>query len=263
MIKEDKRFHPDTIRQGQKQPSRRKVVVTGAASGIGRAQMETFLANDDEVYALDIQPVSRPSNSEAGRLTTFRVDLSNVKDIQIFAEQMAHQCDAIDILCNTAGILDSYANIEDTDESLWNHVFAVNVTSMFHVTKALLPLLLNNQSGKVINMASIAGLTAGGGGIAYTSAKHAIIGFTKQLAHDYASQGLQVNAIAPGAISTPMNQADFENGGELAQSVASQVPNKRWAQAQEVANLTFYLASPQSSYIQGAVFPIDGGWLIR
>lgn len=90
-------------------------------------------------------------------------------------------------------------------------------------------------------MASIAGLIAGGGGIAYTSAKHAIVGFTKQLALDYAGQGIRVKGIAPGAIQTPMNAADFEGKGEMAEWVANETPVKRWAQPEEVAELTLFL----------------------
>ncbi len=106
--------------------------------------------------------------------------------------------------------------------------------------------MIRRKSGTIINMASIAGLVAGGGGIAYTSAKHAIVGFTKQLALDYAEQGIRVKGIAPGAIQTPMNAADFEGEGEMAEWVANETPVKRWAQPEEVAELTLFLASPPS-----------------
>ena len=133
---------------------------------------------------------------------------------------------------------------------------------MFILSNALLPAMLSRGYGHIINMASIAGFSAGGGGAAYTASKHAIIGYTKQLAYDYAAQGLHTNAIAPGAIKTPMNAADFIGNGDMAKKVASQTPAKRWATAQEVANLTLYLTSPQADYINGAVLPIDGGWTI-
>ncbi|MBU5583924.1 SDR family NAD(P)-dependent oxidoreductase, partial [Enterococcus sp. S181_ASV_20] len=102
---------------------------------------------------------------------------------------------------------------------LWEKILDTNLKSMFILTKLLLPELLENR-GTVINMASIAGLVAGGGGIAYTTSKHAIVGFTKQLALDYATEGLHVNALAPGAIQTPMNQADFAGDGQMAKWVA-------------------------------------------
>ena len=135
--------------------------------------------------------------------------------------------------------------------------------SMYRLTQLLLPEMLQRTSGTIINMASIAGYVAGGGGVAYTSAKHAIIGFTKQLALDYASQGICVKGIAPGAIQTPMNAADFAGDGEMAEWVANETPVKRWAKPEEVAELTLFLATPQASYIQGAIVPIDGGWLLK
>lgn len=99
--------------------------------------------------------------------------------------------------------------------------------------------------------------------IAYTTAKHAIVGFTKQLALDVADQGISVKGIAPGAIQTPMNAADFAGDGKMAQWVAEETPVKRWAQPEEVAALTLFLASPQASYLQGAIVPIDGGWTLK
>ena len=117
------------------------------------------------------------------------------------------------------------------------------------------------KSGVIINMASIAGLVAGGGGIAYTASKHAIVGLTKQLAIDEAKSGIQVLGIAPGAIDTPMNARDFtENDGQMAKWVANETPAKRWATADEVAELTLCLASPKASYMTGAIVSIDGGW---
>ncbi|KKF67142.1 3-ketoacyl-ACP reductase, partial [Vibrio parahaemolyticus] len=95
----------------------------------------------------------------------------------------------------------------------------VNVKSMFQLTHLILPDMLEEETGTIINMASIAGFVGGGGGIAYTSAKHAIVGFTKQLALDYASQGIRIKGIAPGAIQTPMNAADFAGNGEMAEWV--------------------------------------------
>ncbi len=133
---------------------------------------------------------------------------------------------------------------------------------MFILTNAVLPAMLSRGYGHIINMASIAGFSAGGGGVAYTSAKHAIVGYTKQLAFDYAAKGLHVNAIAPGAIKTPMNAADFAGDAEMAKQVAAQTPAKRWANPDEVAQLSLYLTSQQADYINGTVIPIDGGWTL-
>lgn len=243
------------------------VVVTGCASGIGLAQAQAFLEQGASVFGAD------QNNSQAiGELkvkypTTFRFkicDLTKAQQISNWCEWFLSQNQKIDILLNTAGKLDNYQTSLTTTEELWDQIFATNVKSMFLLTNRLLPLMLAQKNGVIINMASIAGLVAGGGGAAYTASKHAIIGYTKQLAYDYAAQGIRVNCLAPGAIDTPMNQADFiENDGQMAQLVAKQTPAKRWANAFEVASLTLFVASPSASYIHGAVIPIDGGWTVQ
>lgn len=112
-------------------------------------------------------------------------------------------------------------------------------------------------------MASIAGLVGGGGGAAYTASKHAVVGYTKQVNLDYCREGIRANAIAPGAIQTPMNAADFSGDGKIAEWVAQETPAGRWAQPEEVAKLTLYLAGAASDYIHGTVIPIDGGWTAK
>ncbi|MYL59684.1 3-oxoacyl-ACP reductase, partial [Virgibacillus halodenitrificans] len=169
----------------------------------------------------------------------------------------------IDILLNTAGVLDGYAKTLDTDEALWDRIMNTNIKGTYFVTNAILPHMIENVSGVIVNMASIAGLVAGGGGAAYTASKHAIIGYTKQLDLDYCREGVRANAIAPGAIQTPMNAADFAGDGAMAEWVASETPAGRWAQPEEVAGLTLFLASNAADYIHGAVMPMDGGWTIK
>ncbi|WP_270323470.1 3-oxoacyl-ACP reductase [Lactococcus petauri] len=231
----------------------KKVLVTGAASGIGQAQAQAFIQAGAEVIGVDLQEFT----------TDFRTIVCDVSSPEKVA-QLAAQVGEIDILLNTAGRLDDYRTMEDTDFSLWKKILATNLDSMFLVTSAFLPQMKKQKSGVIINMASVAGLVAGGGGIAYTASKHAIVGFTKQLALDEAQHGIQVAGIAPGAIDTPMNAKDFtENNGEMAKWVAKETPAKRWAKPQEVADLTLFLASPESSYLTGVVVPIDGGWTIK
>ena len=239
-----------------------RVFVTGAASGIGLAQAQLFLAHGARVFGVDQQPFPE-SLTDTPFFIGFSGDLSQVDDCAAAVAACEKQLGGIDILLNTAGKLDGYSTILETDHSMWHEILDTNVSSMFYLTKAILPAMLAAQKGTIINMASIAGLVAGGGGIAYTATKHAIIGFTKQLALDHASQGISVKAIAPGAIKTPMNQADFAGDGAMAQWVADETPVKRWALPEEVAELTLFLASPQASYLQGAIVPIDGGWTLK
>ncbi|WP_460017006.1 3-oxoacyl-ACP reductase [Lactovum odontotermitis] len=236
----------------------KKVLVTGASSGIGLAQAKAFLVEGAQVVAVDLN--GSPLNSDTPALSCKICDVSNPEEVRNLADEVGE----IDILCNTAGILDAYADIAHTDFEFWHKILRTNLDSVYLMTSTFLPGMKRKKSGVIVNMASIAGLVAGGGGIAYTASKHAIIGFTKQLALDEAQHGIQVLGIAPGAIKTPMNAADFEeNGGEMAQWVARETPAKRWAEPEEVAQLTLFLASPEASYMAGAVVPIDGGWTIK
>ena len=215
--------------------------------------MKAFLQEGARVIGIDIQQsdvVDKSYSHVVGSVTD-----------QTFLEQTIAQVDRIDILCNTAGVLDGYAKSLETDEALWDRIFNVNVKGMYFVTNAVLKKMLPRKHGIIINMASIAGLIAGGGGAAYTASKHAVIGYTKQLSYDYCGEGIRVNGIAPGAIETPMNAADFEGTGEMAKWVAEQTPAKRWAKPEEVANVTLFLASEASDYMHATIVPIDGGWM--
>ena len=221
-----------------------KVVVTGAASGIGRAQAQAFVQAGASVLAIDQQPFA---------LTGVQVLVADVTQAET-AEQVT--AFAPDILCNTAGVLDGYATAEQTDLATWQRILEIDLTSQFRMIKAVLPHMLAQHHGVFVNMASIAGLVGG-------AAKHAVIGMTKQLDLDYAGVGIRANAIAPGAIDTPMNADDFAGDGHMAKWVAAQTPAKRWAKPEEVAALTMFLASPAADYIHGTVIPIDGGWLTK
>lgn len=246
-------------------PEQLSVFITGAASGIGYAQARAFLQKGHIVYAVDIQQKGLVLLQEAFP-QQFRYYVASVCDalaIERAVEDCVRTHGRIDVLCNTAGQLDAFATIEQTSYERWEQIINTNLTGMFNVTKQVLPYLLQNPTSRIINMASIAGLTAGGGGVAYTTTKHAVVGFTKQMAYDYASSGLRINAIAPGAIQTAMTEADFQNDGALAQWVADQTPVRRWAQPEEVAELTLFLASDAADYMQGNIIPMDGGWLIR
>jgi len=236
------------------------VLVTGAASGIGLAQVQAFLAQHAQVIAIDVQP--RPATLVATSQLSYQVaDVTDASALSAAIEAGIQALGTPTIVCNTAGKLDGYQPTLATSLAAWQTILATDLTSQFIVTNAVLPAMLKQQQGVFVNMASIAGLVAGGGGAAYTAAKHAIIGYTKQLDLDYAAQGIRANCIAPGAIATPMNAADFAGDGHMATWVAQETPAKRWAQPEEVADLTLFLASRHADYIHGTVTPIDGGWL--
>lgn len=241
------------------------VFVTGANSGIGYAQAEAFLKQGALVFGMDIKE-NRLSQLKEIYGNQFYYALGSVckrLEIEAAVDGMMKQYKQVDILLNTAGVLDGYAKTLETNEALWDRVVDTNLKGVYYVTNAILPHMLKRKKGAIVNMASIAGLVAGGGGAAYTASKHAIIGYTKQLDYDYAQEGIRANALAPGAIATPMNQEDFEGDGEMAKWVAKETPAGRWAKPEEVANLTLFIASEAADYIHGAVVPIDGGWIMK
>lgn len=239
------------------------VFITGAASGIGAAQALAFMENGANVFAFDVneEALIQMKEQYGSKYSYEAGSVKNKSEVQQAVQAALAEFGEIHILLNTAGVLDGYAKTLETDELLWDHIMDTNVKGTYFVTNEVLPRMIAQKTGVIINMASIAGLIAGGGGAAYTASKHAIIGYTKQLDYDYGKEGIRVNAIAPGAIQTPMNKADFEGDGEIAKWVANETPAGRWAQPEEVASLTLYMASKVADYLRGTVIPLDGGWL--
>ena len=228
------------------------VLVTGASSGIGRAQALTFLENGYRVYGVD-------KDENPGFLNELRfVKLDLAGDLTPLFTSLPE----VDILCNTAGVLDDYRPLHETRDEDWEQLFALNLTATMKITRFYLQKMLEKKSGIIINMCSIASFLAGGGGAAYTASKHALAGLTKQIALDYADKNIQVFGLAPGAVKTAMTATDFEPGG-LADWVAEETPIKRWLDPQEVADVSLFLASGKAAAMQGEIIKIDGGWSLK
>ena len=228
------------------------VLVTGASSGIGRAQALTFLENGYRVYGVD-------KDENPGFLNELRfVKMDLTGDLTPLFTSLPE----VDILCNTAGILDDYCPLHETSDEDWEQIFALNLTATMKITRFYLQKMLEKKSGIIINMCSIASFLAGGGGAAYTASKHALAGLTKQIALDYADKNIQVFGLAPGAVKTAMTAADFEPDG-LADWVAEETPIKRWLDPQEIANVSLFLASGKAAAMQGEIIKIDGGWSLK
>ena len=228
------------------------VLVTGASSGIGRAQALTFLENGYRVYGVD-------KDENPGFLNELRfIKLDLTGDLTPLFTSLPE----VDILCNTAGVLDDYRPLHETRDEDWEQLFALNLTATMKITRFYLQKMLEKKSGIIINMCSIASFLAGGGGVAYTASKHALAGLTKQIALDYADKNIQVFGLAPGAVKTNMTASDFEPGG-LADWVAEETPIKRWLDPQEVADISLFLASGKAAAMQGEIIKIDGGWSLK
>jgi 3-oxoacyl-[acyl-carrier protein] reductase len=240
----------------------RIALITGAASGIGRAQALLFAREGAAVVAADLngdgaEQVVSEIQAAGGTGLAVKMDVSDEQSVRAAVETAAARFGRIDILSNTAGTFDNYQQTLDTPRELWDKVIAVNLTSLYLVTNAVLPIMLANGGGKVVSIASGAGLMGGGGGAAYTSTKHAVIGYTRQLAAGYGKQGIRANAIAPGLIDTPM-VADVSHTEETTAWLANQ-PGGRLGRPEDIANAALFLVSDESDYIHAVTLPVDGG----
>ncbi|GAA5143892.1 3-oxoacyl-ACP reductase [Nocardioides marinquilinus] len=246
----------------------RTAVITGGASGIGLASARRFAAEGATVVLWDLNAESlalaaKEVENDGGTAHVVEVDVSRRDSVEAAAARTAELAGAVTVLMNNAGILDDYAPILETDEDLWDRIIGVNLTGVYRVTRALLPAMLDAGGGTIVNTCSIAGLVAGGGGTAYTSSKHGVLGLTRQLAFDYGQQGIRVNCICPGAVETGMTKELFAAGEAAVMDSVNSVPAGRYAQPEELANLALFLASEDSSFSHGAAFVADGGWTIR
>lgn len=243
-------------------------LITGAASGMGKAQAIAFAKEGAKVIAVDLNEVGvnevvsqiREKNGDAIAL---KANVANRTEVKEIVKEGIRKFGKVDILSNTAGILDDYAPTLETSEELWDRIINVNLKSMFFITNEVLPQMIERGKGTVINIASIAGLVAGGGGAAYTTSKHGVIGFTKQLSFDYGPKGIKANAICPGAILTGMSKDILNNPNSPTYETIKSVPAGRYGEAEEVATLAVFLASDESNFIHGAAIPIDGGWTAK
>jgi 3-oxoacyl-[acyl-carrier protein] reductase len=240
----------------------RIALITGAASGIGRAQALLFAREGAAVVAADLngdgaEQVVSEIQAAGGTGLAVKMNVSDEQSVRAGVETAVARFGRIDILSNTAGAFDHYRQTLDTPRELWDKVLAVNLTSLYLVTNAVLPIMLANGGGKVVSIASGAGLMGGGGGAAYTSTKHAVIGYTRQLAAGYGKQGIRANAIAPGLIDTPM-VADVSHTEETTAWLANQ-PGGRLGRPEDIANAALFLVSDESDYIHAVTLPVDGG----
>ncbi len=245
----------ETMPSETAQAGRRCVVVTGGASGIGRATVTRLVADGFRVAVLDLGDAAG-----SGAELTLRADVTDPAEVERAIEQVLAAFGRIDVLVNNAGITGSaQATIcHETPIKDWDRVLSVNVRGPFLCTRAVLPTMLSQGSGHIITVASVAGLVAFPGRCAYTTSKGAAVLFTKSLAVDYASKGIRANAVCPGFVQTPMTQWRLDVP-ELRAQVESTIPMGRVAQPEEIAEAIAMLASDRLVYLTGHSLVVDGG----
>lgn len=242
-------------------------LVTGAGSGIGRSMATTFAAAGASVVAADIAADTARETVEAieragGVATSEVLDVGDEEAVQAAVERIVTTHGRIDVLCNNAGVMDTMAKPEHISTSLWDHVLRINLTGPFLLTRAVLPHMLTNEHGCVINTASEAGLRGGAAGAAYTASKHGVIGLTRNLAWTHARDGIRCNAICPGPVATNVSGggADAFDSDGMARLAPVLSLGEQIAQPRAIADVALFLASEAASFVNGAVLPADGGW---
>ena len=241
----------------------KNILLTAAAQGIGHASLLRFLEEGATVWATDInlKPLEALNHSEQ-QLKVRELDVCDPGSIAKLVEEIG----TIDVLFNCAGFVHSGTILECTEDD-WDMAFEINVRSMYRLAKTIIPRMVANGGGVIINMASVASSVKGvPNRFVYGTSKAAVIGLTKAIAADFVSQGIRCNAICPGTVETPsLNERMVAQGGDLEQvrsAFVARQPMGRIGTPEEIANLAVYLASDESSYTTGAVFAIDGGMTI-
>ncbi|MET4103488.1 2-keto-3-deoxy-L-fuconate dehydrogenase [Roseovarius sp. MBR-78] len=237
-------------------------LVTAAANGIGRASAEALAARGAQVIATDIDGAGVAALAEATpNMTGQRLDVMDGDAVNALVASVA----PVHILLNCAGWVHD-GTILDCDETVWDRAFDLNAKSIFRITNAVLPGMLEAGGGSIINIASIVSSEKGAPRrFAYGASKAAIIGMTKSIAADFVKQGIRCNAICPGTVQSPSLNDRLEATGDFDKALAAfkeRQPMGRLGQPEEIAEIVCYLAGDMSAFTTGQAFAIDGGWSI-
>jgi NAD(P)-dependent dehydrogenase (short-subunit alcohol dehydrogenase family) len=245
-------------------------IVTGGASGFGRATVELFAREGARVVVVDLD---EPRGSavvdglgEAARLVIG--DVSTFATAEAAVAAARDELGGLDVLVNNAGIVQGDdRDTWDTTEDKWDTVLQVNLRSVFVCSKAAIPVMLERRGGSIVNVASIAASVCTGGA-AYAASKGAILSYTRHTARELARRGVRMNAVSPGFMRTPMTTGEREGLDEAAQEervagFASHLPMKRMGAMGDIADAILFLASDEASYITGQELIVDGGYVIR
>lgn len=248
------------------------VVVTGGGGGIGRAICLACGEAAAKVVVVDRETElgmeTATLTEERGTEAVFQgADVGRSSDVQSVVTAALERFGTIDGLVNNAGIEGAVTPIPDFPEEVFDQVLAVNVRGVFLGLKHVLPVMLERGSGSIVNMSSVGGLVGSPGFAAYIASKHAVIGLTRVAALEAGPAGVRVNALSPGAVETRMMRsieamASPEDPGSVKSQFETLTPLGRYARPEEVAEVTVFLLSSKSSYVNGAVWAVDGGFTV-
>jgi len=243
---------------------KKTVIITGASRGIGAATAILFAEANYNVilnYNNSFESASLLARSLSSRgfsVTTMKANVANRLEVELMVKETVYKYGGVDILVNNAGIAHQ-GLITDIDEIDTNKIFDVNLKGVYNCCRAVTPVMVNQKSGKIINISSMWGQVGASCEVAYSATKAGVIGLTKALAKELAPSGITVNAIAPGLIETSMNSnIDIES----LSSFVEEIPLGRMGGADEIAQAVYFLASENADYITGQVLGVNGGYVV-
>ncbi len=238
-------------------------IVTGGAHGIGRAIAELFATEGAHVFIADLDPtageeVAAEIRTSGGVATFARCDVASAEAVKRTVAVATQEKNRIDILCNNAAYLaKQWHNSLESSAEEWEKCYQVSLMGTQLCTREVLPAMTEQKAGSIINISSVQGLVGARESVAYTTIKHALIGFTRSVAYDFGRHNIRCNALCPGAITTRISPAA---GSELHRRQVEKTFLSRVGEPREVAYAALFLASDESSYVTGAVLAVDGGW---
>ncbi|MEL6574691.1 MAG: SDR family NAD(P)-dependent oxidoreductase [Pseudomonadota bacterium] len=234
----------------------RRAVVTGGAQGIGRAVAERFIASGAAVTLWDVDRALGQETAEAVGAAMLEVDLTDWDAVRSAAARTAAEMGGIDVLVNNAGIAGMNTTVADYPVEEWRRVLAIDLDSVFHCCKAVVPGMVEAGYGRIVNVASIAGKEGNPNACAYSAAKAGVIALTKSLGKELAGHDIAVNCVTPAAARTAIfDQMTEEHIGYM----LSKIPRGRFVEVPEVAAMIAWLASAENSFTTGGVFDLSGG----
>jgi NAD(P)-dependent dehydrogenase (short-subunit alcohol dehydrogenase family) len=244
-------------------------LVTGAAGGMGRATAQAFAAAGAQVVAADItadggEETVEKINRDGGEAVFVRTDVSQAADVQAVVQAAVRTYGGLDCACNAAAIEIETTLLADCEEAAFDRIVAVNLKSIFLCLKYEIRAMLERGGGAIVNIASTNSFRPRPRQSVYTATKHAVVGMTKTAAIEYAGAGIRINAVAPGAIDTPMLRGAMAARGSAEEDVLERLSLiGRFGQPAEIASAVLWLCSDQSGYTMGHVLSVDGGYLAR
>lgn len=241
-------------------------VVTGAGSGMGKEIANLYAKEGAKVVVSDINTDSANATVEeikanGGEAIAVVANVAKEEDIQNLIDTAVSTYGTVNILVNNAGIMDDFVPAAEVTDELWDKVFAINTTGPMRAIRKVLPIFLKQENGVIVNIASVGGLMGSRAGATYTASKHAVVGLTKSVGFQYATLGIRCNAIAPGGVNTNIGTTmSHPNEFGMGKAMSGAGFNPRSGEPEEIAKVALFLASDDSSFVNGTVITADAGW---